>query len=143
MDKDKQFGFTLMEALLVLAILGILAALALPAYRGHLLRAGRMEARLELVEVAADQERYRSRNGSFVDDAHPLRAPAVAGRRRLTRGGHYEIEVQACPDTDWTVCFVAMARPRGGQARDACSAFSLSADGSRGAEGDSLEACWR
>ena len=77
-------GYSLIEALLALAVLGILLALALPAHEAYWLRAGRHEAQQELMEVAADQERYRSRNGSYVADAWPLLTPAELGRRRLT-----------------------------------------------------------
>ena len=143
MNSNRHRGFTLLEALIVLAIAGILAALALPAYRGHVQRAGRLEAKQELMEAAADQERHRSRNGRYVTDALPMRAPVTAARRKLTRSGLYEIEVQACPGRDLSDCFRAMARPRGKQIGDACGTFSLSSDGARAAEGDSAEACWR
>ena len=143
MNSDKHYGFTLLEALIVLAIAGILAAVALPAYRDHVQRAGRLEARQELMEVAADQERYRSRNGRYTADALPMRAPTTAGRRRLTLSGLYEIEVQACPGNDLSDCYIATARPRGRQTGDACGSFSLASDGARSAEGGSVEACWR
>ena len=143
MYSNRHCGFTLLEALIVLAIAGILAALALPAYRDHVLRAGRLEARQELMEVAADQERHHSRNGRYATDALPMRAPVTAGRRRLTRSGLYEIEVQACPGNGLSDCYIARARPRGRQSGDACGMFSLTSDGARSAEGGSGEACWR
>lgn len=143
MKTGKQSGFTLIEALLVISILAILVALVLPAYQGHLLRAGRLEARQELVELAAGLERYHSRNGRYVEDARPMQAPSVAGRHRLTRGGHYEIEVQACPERDLDICFLATARAQGRQLRDSCKALALYSDGVRGAEGDEAEVCWR
>ena len=142
MNFSIQRGFTLLEALLVLAIIGLLTALALPAYEGHQLRAARMEARQELVAVAVEQERYRARNGSYVADAQPLRTPAFAGRTRQTSGGNYEIEVRACAGGDLDSCFTATARPLGRQARDVCSEFNLSSDGARGAEGAAVEDCW-
>lgn len=143
MNSNRHCGFTLLEALVVLAIAGILAAIALPAYQVHVQRAGRLEARQELMEVAADQERHQSRNGRYATDALPMRAPVTAGRRRLTRSGLYEIEVQACPEDDLSDCYIATARPRGGQTGDACGMFSLTSDGVRDAEGDPAEACWR
>ncbi len=143
MYSNTQNGFTLLEALIVLAIAGILAALALPAYRDHVQRSGRLEARQELMEVAADQERHHSRNGRYAADALPMRAPATAGRRRLTRSSLYEIEVRACPGVDLRDCFIATARPKGKQTGDACGTFSLTSAGVRAAEGDSVEACWR
>jgi len=141
-QRDKQSGFTLLEILIALAVVGLLIALALPAYDRHLLRSGRLEANRELMETAADQERYRARNGSFIADALPLWAPATAGRRRVTRGGHYEIEVRACPNRGLSRCFIATARPIGRQSRDDCGALTLSSDGLRGAANPAAANCW-
>ncbi len=137
-----QAGITLMEALLALAVMGLLAAIALPVYESHLLRSRRMEARLELMEVAAEQERHRSRNGGYTADAWPLQTPTVSGRRRLTRNEHYEIEVRACPGQNLSHCFVAIARARGKQARDECGELSLDSKGARGAGGGEAGYCW-
>ncbi len=137
-----QTGLTLMEALLVLAVTGLLAALALPVYENHLLRGRRMEARLELMEVAAEQERYHARNGSYAADAWPLRSPTVSGRRRLTRNRHYEIAVQACPGQNLSQCFIAIARGQGKQAADECAELSLDSKGVRGAGGGETGHCW-
>jgi len=143
MSECAQRGFTLLEALLVLVIVGLLAALAWPSYQQHLLRSGRIEARQELLEVAITQERYHSRNGSYVTDATPLRAPETPGRRLVTRSGRYEIEVEACPERQLRDCFIVTARAQGRQSRDLCSEFSLQSDGARGAVGSDVETCWR
>ena len=95
------------------------------------------------MEAAADQERYRSRNGAYMNDALPLQAPPTAGRLRRTRGGLYEIEVRVCSGGDLRDCFTAVARPQGGQARDDCGWMSLTSDGRRGSEGETAEECWR
>lgn len=139
---NTQTGLTLMEALLVLAVTGLLAALALPVYEGHLLRSRRTEARLELMEVAAEQERHHARNGGYAADAWPLQSPTVSGRRRLTRNGHYEIEVRACPGQNLSRCFIAIARARGKQAADECAELSLDSQGVRGAGAREVEHCW-
>ena len=143
MSSVLQSGFTLLELLVALVIVGLLLAVALPAYDRHLLRSGRLEAHRELMETAADQERYRARNGSFIADALPLWAPAIAGRRKLTRGGRYEIEVTACPNRGISACYIASARARGRQTRDDCSLLTLSSDGVRGAGSESVARCWR
>ena len=50
-------GFTLLELLIVVAIMGILASIAIPAYQNSVIRSSRAEAKTELLQVASDQER--------------------------------------------------------------------------------------
>jgi type IV pilus assembly protein PilE len=60
MNAQKYFrGMTLIELLIVMAVVTILAAVALPSYDRYILRGYRTEARNELLEIAARQERFR------------------------------------------------------------------------------------
>lgn len=58
-------GFTLVELMIVVVIVGILATVAYPGYQEYLRRAKRAEARNMLVQIAAEQERYYSDNNSY------------------------------------------------------------------------------
>ncbi|TYT75078.1 type IV pilin protein [Desulfobotulus mexicanus] len=64
---QKEKGFTLIELMIVIAIIGILSAIALPQYNNHVLRAGRSDARTSLMEAAQQAERFFVRNNTYVN----------------------------------------------------------------------------
>lgn len=143
MRSSTQHGFTLVELLIVIAIMGVLMSIALPAYQNSVLRSGRAEAKSELLQVASDQERYFSNFNTYVDDATPLNTPVVADRDRTTQNGLYTISVAACGGGAITNCFLATATATGDQAADACTTLTISNTGARGATGDTTEECWQ
>jgi type IV pilus assembly protein PilE len=131
-------GVTLLELLVTLALVGILAALAYPSYRGSLLRAHRIEAIDALLAVAAAQERFHVQHGRYawrLDDGtdSPEQGLNIAA---VTIGGHYQLGL-----TD--------ATPRAGSGQEAderCSRFSIHANGRRSAADrhgtDTTWHCW-
>jgi type IV pilus assembly protein PilE len=134
-------GFSLIELMIVVAIVGVLAAIALPAYQNSVLAGGRAEAQSLLLEVAANQERFYSDNNSYSTNANPLVAPALA--KVTSEGGIYEVAVAACAGGAITNCFVATATPQGNQTADSCTTLTISNTGLKGSTGDTLDTCWR
>src|SRR5690554_6942881 len=65
-------GFTLIEVMIVVAIIGILAAIAYPSYDEYVKRGNRTEGQALLMDVAARQERYFSQNNEYADTAAKL-----------------------------------------------------------------------
>jgi type IV pilus assembly protein PilE len=142
-------GFTLMELVVALAIVGILATIAWPGYAAIVHRSLRVEARLALLRVQQLQERhfasyYRyasSMNASA--DADGLQADAT------TESGNYELSLQTAADGQ---SYVAIARvtPAGRQQHDApCQQFSVDTTGLRRSAGvdgrwqvDQGRGCW-
>lgn len=57
MKRSNTGGFTLLELMIVVAIVGILAAVALPSYRKYIVRSARIAAQTELLELASQQEK--------------------------------------------------------------------------------------
>jgi type IV pilus assembly protein PilE len=134
-------GFTLLELLIVLAIFGLLASIALPTYQQAVRAAARSEGQSLLWQIAANQERYYVDHYSYSTDADPLSKPAQATLTSST--GLYQASVAACTGGSIRYCFVATAVPSGQQAVDSCSTLTLSHTGLRGATGDSVQNCWR
>ena len=61
----KSQGFTLIELMIVVAIIGILAAIAMPNYQRYLIRASREAAQTELMQMAAVQEKIYLNSSSY------------------------------------------------------------------------------
>lgn len=136
-----QRGFTLIEILIVLAIIGLLVGIALPAYQGSVLRSGRAEAKNELLQVASDQERFFSSNNTYSTDPIPL--DGTVDTTRVTQNSLYSIAVAACAGGAITNCFVATATAQNTQTDDDCTTLTFSSTGVRGATGASTDECWQ
>ncbi len=67
--QKKQQGFTLIELMIVIAIVGILAAIALPAYQDYTVRAKVSEAMVNLAEAKTTMAEYYSANSSIPANA--------------------------------------------------------------------------
>lgn len=108
-------GFTLVEAVLVMALLALLAAMAWPAFHTHLQRARRADAVLALLQLQQHQARWRA--------AHPAYADAGAlGSPGQSPDGHYHLTV-AEPGPFGVDLF---ARADGTQRNDrSCATFQL------------------
>jgi type IV pilus assembly protein PilE len=136
-------GFTLMELLVTLVVIGLLAALAVPAYQRHVRRAHRIDAITALHELLAVQERFHLRHGVYASE---LSAPPPAGLGidAITIGRRYALTVALSADGQ---SFIATATPtrEGGQAEDVhCLSFSIDQRGRRAVSGSGgVASCWR
>ena len=70
----KQNGFTLIELMIVVGIIGILAAVAVPAYQEYVLKTKRTDGQMALMDMADQQERYYSQNSTYAADIASLLA---------------------------------------------------------------------
>jgi prepilin-type N-terminal cleavage/methylation domain-containing protein len=63
--RKRQLGFTLIELMVVVTVIGILAAIAIPAYRGYVREAHLNEAKPYLLDIASKERSYKVRNGVY------------------------------------------------------------------------------
>ena len=109
-------GFTALESLVVVALIGILASIAYPSLRAPLLRARRGDAQLALMQLQLAQERWRgshNRYGTLADTGSPAVSPL----------GHYRLTVEAPGASS----FELLAEAVGAQADDIpCRVLRLS-----------------
>ena len=74
MINQRQKGFTLIELMIVVAIVGILAAIALPNYTSYVVRSARVQAQTELLALAALQEKIFLNSNSYAFGASGVTA---------------------------------------------------------------------
>ncbi|WP_020204262.1 MULTISPECIES: type IV pilin protein [Cupriavidus] len=83
-------GFTLIELMATVAIVGILAAVAIPNYSQYVLRARRTEGKAALLRAQGALERYFTVNNKYTTDLAALQLPACTGGGTTPSGDNCE-----------------------------------------------------
>jgi len=110
--------------MIVVAIVAIISSIAIPSYRGYVLRANRSEAKTALLRIQAAQEKYYLSNNQYANSLTLL----GFGTATTTERGFYTLQVNS-PTVD---TFTATATPAGSQVSDAeCASFSINESGNR------------
>lgn len=89
----KQQGFTLMELMIAVAVVGILAAIAIPAYKGYVQRGARAAVQADLVAAATTMERLKAQNFTYAGAAAGTTFPDVSPRDAATGMQKYNISL--------------------------------------------------
>ena len=132
-------GFTLIEMMIVVAVIGILSAIAYPNYTEYVRRGHRAEARAGLLQAAQWLERAATATGLYPTalPANLTWATDTSKRYTISIGG---------PATTSTFTLTATPKTPGPQAGDRCGNFTLTHTGLRGANGVTSGAivteCW-
>jgi type IV pilus assembly protein PilE len=135
-------GFSLVELLVVLVIMGVLSAVALPGYTRYVQRGHRTEAMAALLEAQHFMERYYSANGQYLSPANA--APVLPQRLQGTpsQGNvRYQLSVREATVNS----YVLQAVPVGSMAGDVCGSLTINQTGLRGVlnSSRSVAECWR
>ncbi|MCZ6832021.1 MAG: type IV pilin protein [Gammaproteobacteria bacterium] len=137
-------GFTLIEIMVVLVILGILAAITLPSYQSSVAKSRRADAKAALLDLSARSEKFFAQNNSYTTEVSA--GSGLALGRTTSMEGYYNLTVAACGGGAITRCYLLTAAATGVQSDDLfCSSLSLDSVGRKTAKdsgGASVDHCW-
>jgi len=117
----KQFGFNLIELMIVVAIIGIIAAIAYPSYLEQVMQTRRANAQADMLELASYVERFYSENYTYAGAG----ANQPFGQSPQTGQSYYQLNLQNLTTTGFDV----QATPQGSQANDSCGTMTLNETG--------------
>lgn len=133
MIRKSQDGFTLIELMIVVAIIGILAAIAYPSYTQYVLRTNRADAQALMLETSQFMERYFTSNNGTYKDAAVI--SAVSPRGATGTNVRYNLDFSVAPSA---TAYTLRAIPQNAQTDDACKTLTLAHTGAQ----TPVAGCW-
>lgn len=134
MNKRRIKGFSLIELAIVMVVIAILSAIALPSYRKYVLRGNRTQAIQALQDLASREENYFFSNSTYTQSNTNLGASSSIG------APYYSVVVASASSTDYTVTATAIST----QVQDTpCASLSLNHAGQQFSNGVvASQPCW-
>jgi len=144
--KKSERGFTLIELMITVAIVGILASIAYPSYTSQIAKGRRADARAQLASAQQWVEKFYSENYSYSADSAGTASTTAFNAQPFSSSprvgdGTAMYTVTLTPSSG---AFTLTAAPIAGRsmANDSCGTYTLTNTGRRGSTGDVL-ACWK
>lgn len=146
---NKHKGFSLIELMIVIAVVGILASIAVPSYQEHIRKSKRADAQGALYGLSAVMERFFTENNTYcgtelggVVDTCATGAPGLFSSQVPIDAGDafYNLTISAVTATTYTLTATAV----GSMANDSrCANLTLTSTGVQGTTGTQpLNYCW-
>ena len=154
----KEHGFTLIEAMITVAIAAIIASFAIPSYVEQVKKGKRSDAKIELLRLAQIQESYFAQNLSYAKDLTSTRANGGLGFTAPVRSENEEYTISMTAKdrlgggcngkpTDACTSYTLTATPTTGKSQvndSKCLSFTLTNTGLKGVSGSSTaQKCWK
>jgi type IV pilus assembly protein PilE len=126
-------GFTLIESMIAVAILGILISIAYPSYTNYVKQAKRADGKSALLNAQMAQEKYRTTHTTY---GTTLEAIDVSG---TSPDGYYTIAIAGTPNA---TTYTMTATPRSPFTDSTCGTFAVNQDG-KAYTGYASADCWK
>ncbi|WP_460878779.1 type IV pilin protein [Rhodanobacter koreensis] len=143
----KLAGFTLIELMIVAAIVAILAAIAIPSYQKQIMKSRRASAKTALLDLASREEKYYATNNNYPATLGSVGYANVDGNGAIqvpnnTNEDYYSVTITL--GTPTATGYTATAAPVGNQTNDSCGSYSITDLGVQNATGTSSggTGCW-
>lgn len=146
MNKRISNGFTLIELMIVVAIVAILASIAYPAYSNSILKGRRAEGRTALAEFMQQQERYMTQNNAYYAFSNAAGTTTPASVPFKTFSGDtpakaaYYLSASACPSSTISECVQVSAIPV--KSDPEAGTLQVLSTGTKTCTGTKTSVCW-
>jgi len=131
--RTRSRGFTLIELMIVVAVVAILATIAMPSYQEHVRKSRRAQAKADLVELAQQLERHHTVQNTYAGLTLPFTQSPRDGTAR------YTVSYVGTPGAS---TFTLQAVPGDSQSADKCGTLTLDQAGRKTPAAATVADCW-
>lgn len=106
MERTEQRGFSLIELMIAILIIGVLAAIALPNYQAYLIKSARTAAQAQMIDIANREQQFLVANRAYVNKT-AMEASGFSLEERVSSRYTYDITVGSGAVPSFTITFTA------------------------------------